>query len=86
MDLYFTELGIRLSFGKTSEFRGPPPPRYATVSHHTIPTQLATLQTIIDINNSKKHLQEVQFMLFAGPLSTRQCATDTQTMTSAVTA
>jgi hypothetical protein len=38
MDVYSTELGIRLSFGKTSEFRGgrgveppnPTPPRYAT--------------------------------------------------------
>jgi hypothetical protein len=33
MDVYSTELGIRLSFGKTSEFREgfePPPPRYAT--------------------------------------------------------
>jgi hypothetical protein len=35
MDVFSTELGIRLSFVKTSEFRGrgcfnPPPPRYAT--------------------------------------------------------
>jgi hypothetical protein len=32
MDVYSTELGIRLSFGKTSDFREgfPPPRRYAT--------------------------------------------------------
>jgi hypothetical protein len=35
MDVYSTELGIRLSFVKTSKFRGginPLPPRYATVA------------------------------------------------------
>jgi hypothetical protein len=39
MDVYSTELGIRLSFVKTSEFRGggglnPNPPRYATAGAH----------------------------------------------------
>jgi hypothetical protein len=41
MDAFSTELGIRLSFGKTSEFRGVPPnpphpnpPRYATATLH----------------------------------------------------